>query len=377
MHCSFLYIVSCVMIDHYVAFLSFRHCRGVTDEHKAMWVSVIKSIYGTGGVMGDLMRSVGGSSGILGGIVRVGWDIDRVGVWFSSSFTRKVGDGSCVSFWDDIWVGGVRLRDLFHRLYHLDRCKEVKVAGQGIWGDNGWNWVWDWVREPRGRVVGKLIGLEDLLSHVNLTGNDRDARRWDLDEDGCFSVKALSSLVDDKILNTGDANFETVWNNLIQKKIKFFSWRTLRCRLPVRVELDRKGIDLHSLLCPWCDDACESIDHAILLCTEVMKVWSLVFGWWKHGNVNAFTAYDTLSHNGNGVVSSRNLVLWQAVIWTTGYFIWRNRNYQVFGKRVDSHVRLFQDIQLKSYEWIMRRSKKYKLRWSQWVEDPGSCLCIG
>ncbi|GJR72927.1 reverse transcriptase domain-containing protein [Tanacetum coccineum] len=32
MHCSFLYIVSCVMIDHYVAFLSFRHCQGVTTD---------------------------------------------------------------------------------------------------------------------------------------------------------------------------------------------------------------------------------------------------------------------------------------------------------------------------------------------------------
>ncbi|GKD35789.1 putative reverse transcriptase domain-containing protein, partial [Tanacetum coccineum] len=31
MQCSFLYFVSCVMIDHYVAFPSFRHCRGVTD----------------------------------------------------------------------------------------------------------------------------------------------------------------------------------------------------------------------------------------------------------------------------------------------------------------------------------------------------------
>ncbi|GJU02309.1 reverse transcriptase domain-containing protein [Tanacetum coccineum] len=31
MHCSFLYFVSCVMIDNYVAFLSFRHCRGVID----------------------------------------------------------------------------------------------------------------------------------------------------------------------------------------------------------------------------------------------------------------------------------------------------------------------------------------------------------
>ncbi|GJV82850.1 hypothetical protein Tco_1522748 [Tanacetum coccineum] len=300
-------------------------------EHRAMWVSVIKSIYGQDGVM--------------------------VGVGFSSSFTRKVGDGSCVSFWDDIWVGGVRLRDRFPRLYHLDRSKEVKVAGQGIWGDNGWTWVWDWAREPQGRVVEELIGLEDLVSHVNLTGNGKDAWRWDLDEDRCFSVRALSSLVEDKILNTGDANFETL--------------------LPVRVELDRKGIDLHSLLCPWCDDACESVDHAIVLCNEVMKVWSMVFGWWKLGNVNAFTAYDMLSHNGDGVVSSRNSVLWQAVVWTTGYFIWRNRNYRVFGKKVESHVKLFQEIQLRSYEWIIKRSKKYKLRWSQWVVDPGSCPCTG
>ncbi|GKF44672.1 hypothetical protein Tco_0131224, partial [Tanacetum coccineum] len=118
------------------------------------------------------------------------------------------------------------------REYHLDRSKEVKVAGRGIWGDNGWTWVWDWARELQGRVVEELIGLEDLVYHVNLTG-----------------------------------------------------------RLPVRVELDRKGIDLHSLLCPWCDDACGSFDHAIVLCNEVMKVWSVVFGWWKLGNVNAFTAY--------------------------------------------------------------------------------------
>nr|GEU96133.1 hypothetical protein [Tanacetum cinerariifolium] len=34
MHCSFLYIVSCVMIDHYVTLSSFRHCRGVTVKEK-------------------------------------------------------------------------------------------------------------------------------------------------------------------------------------------------------------------------------------------------------------------------------------------------------------------------------------------------------
>nr|GFB69635.1 RNA-directed DNA polymerase, eukaryota, reverse transcriptase zinc-binding domain protein [Tanacetum cinerariifolium] len=131
-----------------------------------MWVSVVKSIYGKDGFVGDLVESGGGRSGIRGDIVRVGQDIDRVGVGFSSSFTRKVGDGSCVSFWDDIWVGGTKLRDRFSRLYHLDRCIEAKVAGRDIWGDDGWTWVWDWVREPRGRVVGELMGLEELLSDV-------------------------------------------------------------------------------------------------------------------------------------------------------------------------------------------------------------------
>ncbi|GJU97570.1 hypothetical protein Tco_1326841 [Tanacetum coccineum] len=40
----------------------------------------------------------------------------------------------------------------------------------------------------------------------------------------------------------------------------------------VMVELDRKGIDLHSVLCPMCENACESIDHGIMLGSEVIKV---------------------------------------------------------------------------------------------------------
>ncbi|GKD48623.1 hypothetical protein Tco_1277599 [Tanacetum coccineum] len=45
----------------------------------------------------------------------------------------------------------------------------------------------------------------------------------------------------------------------------------VRGRLPIRVEFDRKGIDLHSVLCPMCDNACESIDHGIVLYSEVIK----------------------------------------------------------------------------------------------------------
>ncbi|GJY68943.1 hypothetical protein Tco_0471925 [Tanacetum coccineum] len=149
-------------------------------EHEAMWVKVIKSIYGADGVMGDFVGMVDGRSRVWGDIMRVGRDIDRVGVCFSSSFTSKLGDGSRVTF-------------------------------------------------------GMIDGL------------------------------------------------------------------------PARVELDRKGIDLHSVLCSMCDNACESIDHGIVLCSEVIKVWSFVFGWWHLGNVNAFKAYDMLNHNGGGEMSSKNI----------------------------------------------------------------------
>ncbi|GJT97501.1 Rop guanine nucleotide exchange factor 3-like protein, partial [Tanacetum coccineum] len=47
-----------------------------------------------------------------------------------------------------------------------------------------------------------------------------------------------------------------------------------------------------------------------MLCSEVIKVWSLVFGWWRLGTVNAFTAYDMFSHNGGGWMSSKNIAIW-------------------------------------------------------------------
>ncbi|GJS85194.1 kinase-like domain, beta-lactamase/transpeptidase-like protein [Tanacetum coccineum] len=61
---------------------------------------------GVYGPMGDVVGLGGVRSEVWGNIVRVGRDIDRLGVCFSSSFTRKVGDGSRVSFWDDRWVRG-------------------------------------------------------------------------------------------------------------------------------------------------------------------------------------------------------------------------------------------------------------------------------
>ncbi|GKB51929.1 hypothetical protein Tco_0902682 [Tanacetum coccineum] len=53
-----------------------------------------------------------------------------------------------------------------------------------------------------------------------------------------------------------------------------------------------------------------------------------------------------------------------------------NRNNKVFKGRTDSSTKVFQDIQLKAFEWVSRRSKKWNLQWKKWMEIPFSCSYV-
>ena len=195
-----------------------------------------------------------------------------------------------------------------------------------------------------------------------------------LKEDGSFNVKDLSILIEEKILHVENGGQETVWNKLVPKKVNIFVWRALKGRLPVREELDKRGIDLDSVLCPCCDSAVETCAHSLVLCNLAMSVWEKIFRWWKVGNVNALSIDELFSSNGNVNVPNISSRLWQVVRWTTGYYIWKERNERVFKKKVSSVNKIVQDIQLKSYEWIARRStKKNVIDWQQWFQDPSKC----
>ncbi|KAJ9564940.1 hypothetical protein OSB04_000906 [Centaurea solstitialis] len=75
-------------------------------------------------------------------------DIDEVGIRFSNSFWKLVGDGSGVKVWEDIWVEEGRLRDRFGPLYQLEVDKEVSIAERCEFVGEKWSWNWEWRREP-------------------------------------------------------------------------------------------------------------------------------------------------------------------------------------------------------------------------------------
>ncbi|GJX98461.1 RNA-directed DNA polymerase, eukaryota, reverse transcriptase zinc-binding domain protein [Tanacetum coccineum] len=263
-----------------------------------------------------LLKSVLGALGGEGGrvwcdIVKSGEEIDGLGVEFTSLFVGMVRDG----------------RDI--------RKKEISVVERGEWVDN------------------------------------RDRWKWSLSEDGEFTVKELSRLIEEKILVSDNGGQEMVWNKLVPKKVNIFVWRALRGRLPVRVELDRRGVDLDSVLCPSCNNIVETCSHSLITCDLAMGVWDKIFSWWKAVCVNAFSLDEFFSSNGNVNVPTYFSRVCQAVIWSIGYFIWKERNTYVFGNKISTTNKIVQDIQLRSYEWIVRRSNKYKdIDWQRWLRDP-------
>ncbi|GKA71337.1 zinc finger, CCHC-type containing protein [Tanacetum coccineum] len=289
------------------------------------------SIHGSdGGLTGGEGFRDSNNRGVWIDIVRVGQDIDEVGIEFTSSIVKKVGSGNNTTFWIDRWVGNRRLCDIFPRLFHLDRCKEARVADRGVWVNGG---------------MDMDMGLGEGSKRV----------------------------VDEKWLQSDQLGQETVRNKLAPKKVNVFVWRVLKGRLPVLTELDKRGIGLHTLLCPCCGNNVETINHAMLLCDMAWRVWEKTFNWWKFDRVDVFTISELFRHNGSGSQTKEIKSLWQVVIWVTGYFHWKERNNRVFCDKIASKNKIFQEIQLKSFQWVSGRSNKYSWCWQQWLHEPFKC----
>ncbi len=67
--------------------------------------------------------------------IRAGWD------GFLKHISYKVGDGSRIKFWHDIWCGDLPLRQKFPDLFHIARAPEAMVADH--FRLQGSNHVWD------------------------------------------------------------------------------------------------------------------------------------------------------------------------------------------------------------------------------------------
>nr|GEV25873.1 reverse transcriptase domain, reverse transcriptase zinc-binding domain protein [Tanacetum cinerariifolium] len=104
---------------------------------------------------------------------------------------------------------------------------------------------WSFWPMRSGREESEFNDLQHEILSTILSSN-QDSWRWSLHPSGQFSLRAI---IYSKLL--GKLGSKLRWNNLVPSKINILAWRIRNYRLPMRANIDKRGIDLHSILCPF------------------------------------------------------------------------------------------------------------------------------
>ncbi|PWA33934.1 RNA-directed DNA polymerase, eukaryota, Reverse transcriptase zinc-binding domain protein [Artemisia annua] len=292
---------------------------------------------------------------------------------------RQVGNGESICFWDDVWLGSSCLSHMFPRLFKLEMDKLCKLKERCSISDGVMEWKWAWRRQIRsGREQEELSNSLSILMNSYLTNDDRDGWRWSMESSGVYSVKSLRATLDEKILPTSS---ETKWSSLVPKKVCVFIWRAEKDRLPTHVNLDKRNKDLDSLLCPFCEDSCEDLEHS-MIASEKDRLPTHVNLDKRNKDLDSLLcpfcedSCEDLEHS--MIACARVKILWEKIflLWNfqmpveinihalLSLVIWNARNRKIFSGIDQTTEWCFSEVQRHSFCWISSRGK-VNLNWDE------------
>jgi hypothetical protein len=119
----------------------------------------------------------------------LGTRMDSQSNWFAEGVTKRIGNGTTISFWFDLWLDGVPLRIRYQSLFQVsDQCLD-NVVDMGRWVRGEWEWNFRWRTNHDILDQNLLFDLHASLSQVRFS-NLEGEWCWKHDPGGLFSVKS-------------------------------------------------------------------------------------------------------------------------------------------------------------------------------------------
>ncbi|GJZ72957.1 RNA-directed DNA polymerase, eukaryota, reverse transcriptase zinc-binding domain protein [Tanacetum coccineum] len=275
----------------------------------------------------------------------------------------KLGDGVKITFWEDSWIGGNALKDLYPRMYALETCKLVNVGTKLAHSilDSSFR------RKPRGGVEQEQY--EALSGHVHdvtlVPISDRWI--WSLESSGEFSVASIRKVIDDKRLPV--VATKTRWIKYVPIKVNIYAWKVKIDSLPTRINISRRCIDIESIMCPICDNGAESsrgLNIGSLKSFNLALLQKWRWRWFSFPNaiwVKVIKAihgqeggFDTYGCNFNGI--------WARIVGSSNFLHSKNiipLNSFRFKAGCGTHIRFWKDIWIGDSPLIIRYNRLYRL----------------
>ncbi|GJX58354.1 RNA-directed DNA polymerase, eukaryota [Tanacetum coccineum] len=119
-------------------------------------------------------------------------------------------------------------------------------------------------REPRGGIEEEQLRLLDDSLGQFILPQSMNRWVWNLESSGEFSVKSARTFIDNCLLPKLEV--PTRWIKVVPIKINIFAWKVFLDKLPMRLNLSLRGVEIPSILCPLCSIALESFSHLLFSC---------------------------------------------------------------------------------------------------------------
>jgi len=170
---------------------------------KALWKDVLKEKYGA-----CVENMMGGGPCVIPNNASLWWkDIARLDDfgghgWFSSELSKRVGNDLHTSFWKVRWRGETTFKIKYPRLFSISNQKEATIGDLLALNCSNLEWNFNWRRSFfvwEGQLLANL--LEDLEGVV--WSQEEDEWRWNLEDNGVFSMKSAYGKLEGLMLSEG------------------------------------------------------------------------------------------------------------------------------------------------------------------------------
>ncbi|GJY76054.1 zinc finger, CCHC-type containing protein [Tanacetum coccineum] len=212
----------------------------------------------------------------------------------------------------------------------------------------------------------QLAHLQNLVGTSILSNSDD---RWvcNLNGDGSFQVKNIRCLLDEYFLPNDPV--ATRWVKFIPIKINVFAWRVYLDRLPTRLNLNRRNIQVLDQSCPVCKDAAEEVSHLFFSCPLAVDVHRLICRWWNLTWSPLSSYEEWLSWFKDIRLGYILKCMLEGIFYVSWWSIWNYRNNVLFAAQPPRKDIIFDDIVTHSFLWCHARYNK-AFSWDRWLQHP-------
>jgi len=193
------------------------------------------------------------------------WIIQKGSCW-------RIGNGQSVRIWEDNWIPSHHNFKIISppRVNpDLTLVKDIMRHEEKEWNTNV--------------LTNNFLNIDiSAIEQIPLINTSQeDEIMWMFEPKGCYSVKSgytalqnwKTSSTSSPMGSTRDTKlWKKLWNVHTIPRHKTILWRILTNSLPIRSELEKRGVKC-SPLCPRCNLKIETLEHAFMTCQYISRTW--------------------------------------------------------------------------------------------------------